>query len=587
MKSSVIKYAKLWIKSLTDKSLIKYFLGISLAGLFYSASNALISIRLKALFNIIEQGMNRENGMDNIEEYLVLLGMVMVLSQIFAALHNALIEISSYKIMRKYYSMLQEKAKVLSPIFFENSKNLNKIEKAKDGVESLTFTINVILLLLTYYFPYFIMMTIFLSSINFTFSITILLIFIPVIFSHIYKGRVFKGFVNNSVEEKRRYKHYEDCMVDIKFLKETRMLSATDFFEKKYKNSLEKFCDSSYKAMSKTVKYELVMKSFTLLGYVLILALFLTEMLENTISVGTFGALFTAIHRMFMTAEQLVYGHIGNIAKNSGSIANFFAFLNIEDTKKKGYQNCNNRENCFELDNVSFSYPNTKKPTISSINLNIKEKEVIAIVGENGAGKSTLAKIIAGVYEETAGTIRKSSGVKIKKGMDISMVQQNYQKYELSLKENIIISDTENYDKDKLTELCDKLRIMGINKRTYSNGLDTVLSKKFGGIDVSGGQWQKIAIARAQYKEHEILILDEPMAAIDPIDEKNLYDYFLSMISNKTAIVVTHRLALTRLADKIIVLKSGKIVEMGTHSELMKQNGAYNKMFNSQKKLYS
>ena len=156
----------------------------------------------------------------------------------------------------------------------------------------------------------------------------------------------------------------------------------------------------------------------------------------------------------------------------------------------------------------------------------------------------------------------------------------------MTMEENIKISELFNQkSKEELDSICKDVGIEAEDKE-FNQGYETMLSKEFGGVDISGGIWQRIAIARALYRESHYIILDEPTSAIDPLEEARIYDNFAEITKKKSALIVTHRLGSVRLADKIIVLKKGEIVENGTHSELMKLNGEYARLFESQKKLY-
>ena len=167
----------------------------------------------------------------------------------------------------------------------------------------------------------------------------------------------------------------------------------------------------------------------------------------------------------------------------------------------------------------------------------------------------------------------------------ISGVFQNYQKYKMTLEDNIIISAFNDQKPGKIDQILEKVDI-DINGGDYPKGTDTVLSTAFGGTDISGGQWQRVAIARGMYKEHEIIVLDEPTAAIDPLEEYALYNRFRAMAKDKTAILVTHRMGSCKIAVRIVVMDEGQIVEEGTHEELMNRNGKYKEMYAAQAQWY-
>ncbi len=209
----------------------------------------------------------------------------------------------------------------------------------------------------------------------------------------------------------------------------------------------------------------------------------------------------------------------------------------------------------------------------------------MAIVGENGSGKSTLLKLLSGIYECDEGQIR-INDIDIKEiekkslYRQFSAVFQNYGRYAMNIHDNICL----NQDEDVLRmERVKSLRgLEELNKIPP----EAILSREFGGMDLSGGQWQRVAIARSRYRSGEIYLLDEPTSAIDPNEEKTIYDLFQKMMKHKTSLIVTHRMGVTRLADRIIVLNKGKISGDGSHEELIEGCPDYQQLWTSQAQLY-
>lgn len=208
------------------------------------------------------------------------------------------------------------------------------------------------------------------------------------------------------------------------------------------------------------------------------------------------------------------------------------------------------------------------------------------MVGENGAGKSTLAKLILGLYPTGKGRIEiggfgaeNMQAESCRKYM--SAVFQNFVRYQMTLSDNVRISEYGS-DRDPKAVL-EKTSL----DRGLVEGCDTaMLSREFGGTNLSGGMWQQVAIARGRYRSHEIIVLDEPTAAIDPVEEYAMYRDFLTMAKGKTAVMISHRLGSARLADRILVMSGGRIVEDGTHEELLSRNGLYREMWDAQAASY-
>jgi ATP-binding cassette subfamily B protein len=243
------------------------------------------------------------------------------------------------------------------------------------------------------------------------------------------------------------------------------------------------------------------------------------------------------------------------------------------------------------LNNVSFTYPSAEQKAVDNVTFTVKPGETVAVVGENGSGKTTLVRLITGLYLPDSGDIlygctstKTISARSLFK--NISAVFQKFQRYQMTLRENIGISDTaKQADDTELDKICAQA---GIEKDGSSlpNGYDTMLSREFDGVDLSGGQWQRAAIARSFFRPHQFIVLDEPTAAIDPIEETKIYNRFAEISKGKTAVIVTHRLGSVKLADRILVMKQGRLIEQGTHTELMDINGEYFRLYKSQEQWY-
>ncbi len=250
---------------------------------------------------------------------------------------------------------------------------------------------------------------------------------------------------------------------------------------------------------------------------------------------------------------------------------------------------------CVELKNVSFRYSDDTEEILHDISLVARPGERIAIVGYNGAGKTTLIKLLMRLYDPTKGVVSYHGRDIREYDMDdyhkkIGVVFQDYKMYGASLFENVVLNDIE-VDQRERSQVEDALRRSGFEERLASlpEGLDTQITTEFdvNGVDLSGGESQKTAIARAFYRRADILIMDEPSSALDPISEYQLNKAMHEAAVNKTVFYISHRLSTTRDADRILMLEKGRIVEEGTHEELLKRNGKYAEMWNAQAGKYA
>ena len=239
-----------------------------------------------------------------------------------------------------------------------------------------------------------------------------------------------------------------------------------------------------------------------------------------------------------------------------------------------------------EVKNVSKKFRRVK--ALDNISFNIEEGKITCILGINGVGKSTILKSIAGLIKPDKGEIL-IDGKDIKEiepeilYQGVSAVFQKYQCYKMTVAENVQLSDVQKMESVK--EVLEKADFP-LDNGKFTDRTETMLGKDFGGIDLSGGQWQRLAIARGLYRAHNMIVLDEPTAAIDPLEEANIYYKFAEISKDKTAFIVTHRLGSAKIADRIIVMDAGHIVEMGTHNELMDRNGKYYELYQAQAKWY-
>lgn len=244
-----------------------------------------------------------------------------------------------------------------------------------------------------------------------------------------------------------------------------------------------------------------------------------------------------------------------------------------------------------EAEGLAFAYPGDARPAVRAVGLRIAPGERVAIVGENGAGKTTLVKLLIGLYPPAQGVVRLDgealdAGRAVPLRGRIAAVFQDYATFHLTVRESIGFGDLARLRDDAaLWEAAASAGIAGLIER-LPGGLDASLGREFGDADVSGGQWQRVALARAFFRDADVLALDEPTAALDPLAELALVERFAELAAGRTAIMISHRLGMARLADRVVVLQDGAIVEEGRHDDLAAAGGAYARMFAAQAQWY-
>ena len=368
--------------------------------------------------------------------------------------------------------------------------------------------------------------------------------------------------------------------------KELRINNIGDWFMTKISGYRGKMLRMQYGDFGRGALFECISAVIMAVQSFVILAVLSSRVIDGFIGIADFTMYFSAVTVLTSTLSAIV-GEIGEYNRQQLYLSDFDALAG----DKKHYESSDTVPAGLDIvfENVSFKYPNTEKYVLENINIRIPAGEKLSVVGKNGAGKSTFIKLLCRFYKPTKGRIT-IGGVDIENIGDeeynklIAAVFQDYQNLAFTIGENVSMGRAKN---NVELLLCDIGLGTLINR--LPNGADTYLTRSFdsNGVELSGGEGQKLAIARAVYKNSPILILDEPTAALDPKAESEIYDSYFRIAAKKTTIFISHRLSSSTVADKIALFENGKIMEYGTHTELMKNDGEYARMFGLQKKAYA
>ncbi|NET44488.1 MAG: ABC transporter ATP-binding protein [Okeania sp. SIO2B3] len=433
-----------------------------------------------------------------------------------------------------------------------------------------------------------------LFTVDWWIPLLILLTYLPQTYASLkLESGIWQAIFHKSPQA-RRMKYYSGLMLTDTYAKEVRLFGLNSLFSQRY---LEAFEDRHQLIHSLQSKQALILSALGILsvfGNGFCFGWVILQALAGKLTPGSILLLIQSLGYVQSNINQLLQ-LFTNIQRSILFMKLFFKFMDSQSmmqTPIPGRPTPKPIKSGIVFDDVEFAYSDGRV-ALSNISFRLNPGETVAIVGENGAGKSTLVKLLARLYDPTKGNIfvdeENIKDFNIEKWrQQIGVVFQDFCRYALTIGENIALGDTSAMDDLEKLKCASEKSEIATKVEKLPEGYATLLGKQFNGTELSGGEWQKIAIARAfvREKEAQIMILDEPTAALDPRSEYEIYSSFAELVKGKTAILVTHRLASVHLADRILVLKAGKLVEVGTHEELLQQNGEYATLWNMQAEQY-
>lgn len=428
------------------------------------------------------------------------------------------------------------------------------------------------------------------TRISYWFFIIFLVILLPVLWCD-YKSTIIIQRMHREQSYAERELEYYDGLLSNKYaLHELKIMNSIKYIQKIWNNKARIVLNDHMKS---TIKSQLLMLSSTLFLFVFsafVMGLLLNHVIGRVISIGVFVSLVNSIQSIYSISFNLS-DSVTSLSRRSYQMEYFEKFFSMSETVN-GTEKFTANEYEIVFDHVNFSYPNTEKRVLNDVTFKINPGEKICIVGRNGAGKSTIIKLLCGLYQPDSGTIQ-INGINIEDisvdGMKKirSVVFQDYFKYFSTIRENVAYSALGQMFDDSAIEKA----LQRAQADDFMNALPNKLETNLGnieedGMDLSGGQWQKIAIARACFPKSSFIILDEPTASLDPVAESLMYHTFSEALKDYGYIFISHRLASAKMADRIIVIDNGRIIEDDNHDNLMKQQGLYCKMFQEQSAWY-
>lgn len=537
----------------------------------------------KYFIDTIKNSTMHFNG-GNILTNMVILMVIIYINNILGCL-NALCETNIEEIsLLKKDEFIIEKTLKLSMIDLDSPNTKSHREKAMElklndflihGGNFLTDSLKIAMLIVVLvYFKLYILVPIIIG-----FMILQLL-------ANKYAATKVERTYGKQVSSIRFIKYLFSLLVDRENIQEISILKIHKYLKAKLNNISNKNTLDMGKEVFHEEFMKLILKLFYIVVNMIVTIILVLTVATSTKSGGQFVLLYQIVNKLFSLGSSLS-SHYHDLTQCNIKYNDFSSYMQKEEEEIcTGYSTISKNGLEIKLNNLAFSYPDSEAKALSEINLNIKAGEKVAFVGENGSGKSTLIKIIMGLYKPAAGIIKwhlEGEDVPYNSvGNKVRVVFQDYAKLLRPIRENVALGDIRKLNSE--AELCSALEKADMYQ--YSQNLDTLVGPEFGGLDMSGGQWQRLAIARAYLNQGALLIYDEATSALDPVSELKAFNSFLDLADNKTAIFVTHRLSMTKFVDKIAVIEEGQIKEYGTQEELLKKNGKYADMYYAQSSLY-
>lgn len=536
-------------------------------------------------------------GNRDMNKLLLYAALLVILNGLFSLLSSVIyIQIEKYgeRFQNIITNEISKRAMELDFQMTEDKKVLDQLNAATEGMSWYSGGINGVLSIIFHLIR---------NALQIVGTTTLLVINAPVILAVIAVVLLIKTILNDKINKieiyyykklskiNRLWGYYAWELKELRYGKDIRLYNAAGLMLDRYNNYLQNSCGSFEEQFRANIKLDIPISwlntafnlfNYTYLGVMAIL---------GKITLGVFTQMLTAANTFNQSMSELIT-NIQQLVKNCSYAYEYVKFMEYPAAISHGERHIKNTPHIFEFKNVSFKYPNTEVMVLKNVNLTLSPGEHLSVVGLNGAGKTTLVKLICRLYDVTDGEIL-LDGVNIKEYdyseyMSLfSPVFQDFKLFAFSFRENIAL-DKEISDE----ELNSLVQQVGLEKLVNSmdNGVDNMLFKGFDdkGVEPSGGEQQKIAIARALYKKSPVVILDEPTAALDPVAEYEIYRQFHSLVGGKTAIYISHRLSSCKFCDRIAVFSEGTVKEYGTHDELVRlQKGIYSEMFAAQAQYYN
>lgn len=403
----------------------------------------------------------------------------------------------------------------------------------------------------------------------------------------VFNKKIYE-FNHKQAEVRRRADYLWRLMTKKEVIRESRIFSFGNYMAEKYmtihKDDYTATAELGYRKERIVLAADIV--KYVMYSMAIILTIFLIS--SGKVGAGAFAACLTAFTTMQSSVSQLL-NYTADLSTYCSYAGDYYDFMESKIDRQGSVELSKNLQKV-KLDSVSYSYPESEKEAVSNVSIDLDDKGLYVVVGENGSGKTTLSRLLLALYEREKGQIKfndESLEDLNKRSLwnDCSVMTQDFGKYAVNFYDNIGLSDTARLKAhNEMDRLINKLDLTTVMNNI--GGGNTTLGIDFGGKELSGGEWQKLSMARTMFKNCNLYVFDEPTSAIDPIIENKLLSEIVDLSNNNICFVISHRMGICRMAKKIFVLKNGRLVQTGIHSQLVQEEGTYKNMWNAQADWY-
>lgn len=566
--------------------IIIFFLTITI-----TIGDFLLLVLLSDLINGIQKVLSDDISRDALYTKLILFSSLTIANFLIHRIKSAIEERQKLKFNLYIDDIMIKKNKSLDISCFDDANYYDIIELANKNKRNLNFLYYRIIFFIAFLFANIINVSVILYLKKWYHVIIIIIFCIPSFFSTLYYN---KSLFNYDIEKQdllRKTGYFSWVVFSANTAKEMRFFNLFDFFANKYKDHMSEYVRGEKKIVRSKGLFDSLCAVLPLVGVYIVMAFVFFDILQTTRLIGDF-IFYLGI---YMTIKDKFIAMIKDLAKMSElefGIERFRDYNSLTPAIANTGEKTLDKIQTIEFKDVYFKYPHSKKYVINNLNIRINADERIGIVGVNGAGKSTLVKLLLRFYDVTSGNIY-INGIDIKEYEigslrdQFSVVFQDFNIYSLSLRENIAMSRIKDIHIDE--RIAEALEFTNLTSETINmESLDQDITKSFSaeGIELSGGQRQKLAISRCVFRKAQIVIMDEPTAALDPIAEAKILNDFSRLYQDSGLLMISHRLSNTTQMDRIIVIENGTIIEEGTHKQLMALSKRYSELFNYQASKY-